>query len=66
MTCNCVNCGQFCNPAAWKMVYSGYPKQPDHEIYKCASCFVKYGAFVPQEGIKPEFSCGVFDPISMR
>jgi len=54
----CHDCGRFCVPAAWKLVYSGYPPSPDREIYRCAACTEKLGPFNPQHGIKPEFSCG--------
>lgn len=59
----CYFCGRFmtCKPgASWKMVYSGHPPTPDHEIYQCKTCTDKHGAFTPQHGIKPECSCGVF------
>lgn len=57
----CTNCGRFCHPVAWQMLYSGGPiPMPDEEIFRCRSCFERYGAFLPQSGIKPEFSCGVF------
>lgn len=57
----CVDCGRFCRPAAWKMVYSGAVPTPDREIYKCAKCFEEIGPFMPQHGIVPKFSCGVFE-----
>lgn len=57
---NCSDCGRFCRPVAWKMIYSGGPiPMPDREIVKCSSCFTTNGAYRPQHGIKPEFSCGV-------
>lgn len=60
---NCSTCGRFMTiqpGAAWKMVYSGYPPEPDHEAYQCKACTEKHGAFNPQHGIKPECSCGLF------
>jgi hypothetical protein len=59
---NCNTCGRFFTMiagVAWKMVYSGFPPEPDHEIYRCADCVAKVGEFSPSAGIKPEFSCGV-------
>lgn len=59
--CEC--CGRFmsCKPgAAWQMVYTGYPPTPDHERYRCVQCVQRWGAFDPQDGIKPEASCGQF------
>lgn len=55
---NCHDCGKFCRPAEWKMIYSGAILEPQEEIYKCASCVEKNGSFHPQAGIKPECSCG--------
>jgi hypothetical protein len=50
-----------CEPgAAWRMVYSGWPPSPDHEDYRCKRCVEEFGTFMPQDGIKPEASCGVF------
>jgi hypothetical protein len=40
------------------MIYSGVLPEPQEEIYKCAACVEKNGSFVPQNGIKPEHSCG--------
>ena len=40
------------------MIYSGALPEPHEEIYKCAGCAEKNGSFQPQEGIKPEYSCG--------
>ena len=57
----CARCGKFCRPAAWKMVYSGAIPTPDHEAYLCKKCLETSGPFIPQAGIKPEFSCGVFE-----
>lgn len=60
MSCDC--CGRFHDHgpgSAWMMVYSGVPLQPDREITRCRSCVEKHGAFQPQHGIKPEYSCGV-------
>jgi|GEM_PF-2724224 len=54
----CRDCGKFCRPVEWKMVYSGALPEPQEEIYKCAACVEKHGSFVPQHGIKPECSCG--------
>lgn len=54
----CDSCGKFCKPVEWQMVYSGYPPEPDEEIYRCKRCVDKYGSFVPQDGIVPKFSCG--------
>ena len=55
---NCHDCGKFCRPAEWKMIYSGALPEPQEEIYKCAACVEKNGSFRPQAGIKPECSCG--------
>ena len=54
----CHDCGKFCRPVEWKMIYSGALPEPQEEIYKCAACAEKRGSFVPQHGIKPEHSCG--------
>lgn len=54
----CHDCGKFCHPVEWKMIYSGALPEPQEEIYKCAPCVEKHGSFVPQAGIKPECSCG--------
>ena len=54
----CHDCGQFCHPVEWKIIYSGALPEPQEEIYKCAGCAEKNGSFQPQEGIKPECSCG--------
>ncbi len=54
----CRDCGKFCRPVEWQMIYSGALPEPQEEIYKCASCAEKNGSFVPQSGIKPEHSCG--------
>lgn len=54
----CHDCGKFCRPVEWKMIYSGALPEPQEEIYKCAPCVEKHGSFVPQHGIKPEHSCG--------
>ena len=54
----CHDCGRFCRPVEWKMIYSGVLPEPQEEIYKCAPCVEKHGSFVPQAGIKPECSCG--------
>ena len=54
----CHDCGRFCRPVEWKMIYSGSLPEPQEEIYKCAACAEKNGSFAPQHGIKPEFSCG--------
>lgn len=53
----CHDCGKFCRPVEWKMIYSGALPEPQEEIYKCAPCVEKHGSFVPQAGIKPECSC---------
>lgn len=54
----CVDCGRFCHPVEWMMVYSGALPEPQEMILKCASCVEKFGSFEPQCGIKPEHSCG--------
>lgn len=59
----CHDCGRFhkAGPgSAWKMVYYGYPPQPDREITRCLRCVQEHGQFSPQTGIKPDSSCGVF------
>lgn len=61
MQAKCATCGRFFSSKtgySWKMKYSGYPPTPDEEIYRCFTCTEKYGTFIPQSGIKPEFSCG--------
>lgn len=55
----CHDCGKFCHPVEWKMIYSGALLEPQEEIYKCAPCVEKHGSFKPQTGIKPEHSCGL-------
>lgn len=57
----CHDCGRFCKPVEWKMIYSGAILTPQEEIYKCARCVKKNGSFVPQSGVKPEYSCGVLN-----
>lgn len=57
----CVDCGRFCAPVEWKMIYSGSPPEPSREVYKCEACVNKHGSFGPQCGIKPERSCGVME-----
>lgn len=54
----CHDCGRFCRPVEWQMIYSGALPEPYEEIYKCAPCVEKNGSFVPQSGINPEHSCG--------
>lgn len=54
----CYYCGKFCNPVKWQMVYSGYPPEPDREIFLCKSCKEKGYDFEPQNGIIPELSVG--------
>ena len=54
----CHDCGKFCRPVEWQMIYSGALPEPQEEIYKCAACVEKHGSFAPQPGIKPEYSCG--------
>jgi hypothetical protein len=58
----CTDCGRFFkfeSGVAWRMVYTGHPPEPDREIYKCRKCVEKNGPFAPQDGIKPECSCGI-------
>ena len=59
---HCDLCGRFhkCEPgSAWKMVYSGYPPEPDHEATRCKACVDKYGPMEPQHGIRPECNTGI-------
>lgn len=59
---NCSSCGQFFRyepGVAWQMVYSGYPRTPDREIYRCKRCVAVFGEFIPQSDIRPEYSCGI-------
>lgn len=59
---NCDYCGRFHDHgpgSAWKMVYSGWPPEPDREITRCRACVQKYGPFEAQHGILPECSCGI-------
>lgn len=59
----CDLCGRFhkCEPgSAWQMVYSlGCIPEPDHERTRCKRCVEKHGAFYPQLGIVPSYSCGI-------
>jgi hypothetical protein len=56
----CCDCGRFFSGTyAWKMVYSGVLPEPYDEIYRCSRCLESKGPFVPQSGIRPEFSCGI-------
>lgn len=60
---NCCTCGRFCTAepgASWKMIYSGYPPTPDHEVVRCARCTHTLGPLVAQSGIRPEYGAGVF------
>lgn len=60
---NCHTCGRFHSGgpgSAWKLVHSGHPPMPDREITRCRKCVEKVGPFVPQSGIRPECSCGVY------
>lgn len=34
----CHDCGKFCQPVEWQMIYSGALPEPQEEIYKCAKC----------------------------
>jgi hypothetical protein len=54
----CRDCGRFCRPVEWKMIYSGVLPEPQEEIYKCSACVTKNGSFKPQHGIVAEHSCG--------
>jgi hypothetical protein len=59
----CDICGRFyaAKPgAAWKMIYSGWPPEPDREITRCLRCVKRYGPFDPDPRIRPECSCGIF------
>lgn len=56
----CFDCGKFCKPAAWKMLYSGVLPEPDREIFKCQKCLNKNGMFEVQSHIEPKYSCGLF------
>lgn len=47
----CHDCGEFCRPVEWKMIYSGALPEPQEEIFLCAPCVEKRGSFVPQAGI---------------
>ena len=58
----CHDCGKFCRPVEWQMIYSGALPEPQEEIYKCTSCVERHGSFEPQPGIKPEHSCGHLTP----
>lgn len=58
----CHDCGKFCRPVEWKMLYSGVIPEPHEEIYLCAACSEKNGHFQPQPGIRPECSCGTVAP----
>ena len=59
----CRDCGKFCHPVEWKIIYSGSLPEPQEEIYRCAPCVEKHGLFEPQHGIKPEYSCGKFPAV---
>jgi len=59
---HCDLCGRFhkCEPgSAWKMVYSGYPPEPDHEATRCKPCVDMHGPMAAQHGIRPERSTGI-------
>ena len=59
---HCDKCGRFhkCEAgSARKMIYSGYPPEPDHEATRCKACVLKHGSMAPQNGIKPECSTGL-------
>lgn len=63
MRCHC--CGRFfsgANGYHWKMVYSGHPPTPSHELYQCPKCTEAHGSFTPDPGIRPECSVGFFRP----
>lgn len=59
----CETCGRFHSGgpgSAWKMVYGGAPiPTPYEERTRCRACVARIGPFVPQHGIKPEYSCGI-------
>jgi len=60
---NCESCGRFCKcepGASWKMVYTGFPPAPDHEVIRCKRCTTELGPLAGQLGIRPEFAAGVF------
>jgi hypothetical protein len=67
---HCDMCGKFHSGgegSAWKMVYSGGPiPMPDREITRCKACVAKHGAFEPQYGIKPQYSCGIETCVKIR
>lgn len=59
---NCDCCGRFHDygpGSAWKMVFSGWPLTPDNEKTRCRLCVAKFGEFMPQDGVRPQDSCGV-------
>ena len=59
---NCDRCGRFHDHgagSAWKLLYSGYPLEPDRYLSRCRRCVEKFGPFDPQHGIRPEYSCGI-------
>ena len=65
MSARCDDCGRFFSAAlgyAWMLVYSGVPPTPDREIFRCSNCIEKAGPYLPQSGIKPEYSCGIEEP----
>lgn len=60
---NCCTCGRFIGSgASWAMIYSGYPPEPDHEIYQCAECNGKYGVltspYLHSHGLVPDEETG--------
>ena len=46
--------------ASWKMIYTGQPPTPDHEIYQCKKCTEENGLMPTDFRIKPECSVGFF------
>jgi hypothetical protein len=63
---NCDTCGRFTKEepgASWKMVCSGWPPTPDHDVIRCRSCTEKHGPLQPQAGIRPEYGAGIYSAL---
>lgn len=59
---HCDTCGRFhkAEPgSSWKMTYSGWPLEPDHEITRCLQCTKTCGPLEAQYGIVPAYGAGI-------
>lgn len=57
----CRDCGQFCRPVQVKMIYTGWPPEPDHEAFLCGRCY-EIRPFEPDPRIRPESSVWMVGP----